>query len=263
MVTEFITRVLNKLHEKCNAEIAQLKSKVSTLEFQAQIDKHGTEETTKIFLEFKAKKEELERKVNELTPKKPQNETFYGARYKTLENIRYKSKRKVVGKAIDIELNQLFVPRQFEVQKHLKRINCTSKDLYNRAYAVGDYVAKRFTWTDDKNLDSSGDYYLYAEEALVLLNCDCEDHTFTVCSLEPEIDGAYGFYIDSKKVETGHAFNCFVYKDELYVMDTVGNKVEIHKYNDQSNYRIHYIITQNKTYEVTSGVRFGEIAGWN
>lgn len=243
-------------------EILRLTEKVNDLEQRNSLLQINNTSLTSQVQKLTTDNLNLEVKVFGLTPIPSENETFYEKNFKKIENIRYKSKRTIKSNPIDMELNQLFTPNQFEVQKHRKKINYKTPDLYNTAYRVGDYIAKLFTWTDDKNLDKSGDYYLYAEEALVLKLCDCEDHTFTVCSLEPEIDAAYGFYIDDNKKEVGHAFNCFVYKNELYIMDTVGDKVEIFKYNNQTQYRIHFIITKGKTYQVNSGVRFGEIAGW-
>ena len=84
----------------------------------------------------------------------------------------YINKRKVKDKGISISLGQMIRPEQFEVQKLKKSLKLTGK-VYNDVYTAGNWMAANVTWTDDKNLDNSGDYYLYPEETLVFRKADC------------------------------------------------------------------------------------------
>jgi hypothetical protein len=196
------------------------------------------------------------------TPKVNVLEQFCSKNYSQIDNVRYNQKRKIAGKYYAIELNQFITPGQFEVQKFKKKLKL-SNSLFTDAKIIGDTVAQLMTWTDDKNLDTSGDYYLYAEEILCLTKGDCEDHAFLVSSIQPEIGVAYGFLLDQNgKRIGGHAFNVFVYADTLYILDTVGNSAYMQNYNGQ-RYYINYIITPSKTFALDSTISFGTIAGWN
>lgn len=175
----------------------------------------------------------------------------------------YENKRKAFGQSYSVFLNELITPRSFEVQ-NFKGVNVKySKNALEAARTVGDQVAKAFTWTDDKNLDSSGDYYLFPSEAIKLKKCDCEDHAFVVASTLPEVMGvAYGFWNHPNGVREGHAFNVFIHEGELYVLDTVGDFARIKKADRQTEYDIYFIITERYTFRVKSGVQFGKLAGW-
>jgi len=183
-------------------------------------------------------------------------EKYCLAHYKVIKMLAYKQKREIKGKYYSIALNELITPNSYEVIQFFKNVKLTD-NIYQNAKLLGTITAKAITWTDDKNLDSSGDYYLYPNEIIALKKGDCEDHVFLNCSCNPEIGGAWGFY-----GEAGHAFNCFVFQDKLFILDTTGNIPEIKEYHNQTKYIIHYIITKNYTFELKSDVRFGEIAGW-
>jgi hypothetical protein len=130
---------------------------------------------------------------------------------------------------------------------------------------LGSYLSEKFTWTDDKNLDSSGDYYLYPEEILVTMKGDCEDHCFCVASFEPELIGvAYGFFYPNgkgNKENYGHAWNCALIDGELFNMETTGDTCELTKFWDTtSKYDAYFIITKKGTYEIKSSQEFGYLA---
>jgi len=77
-----------------------------------------------------------------------------------------------------------------------------------------------------------------------------------MASLFPDKLGVcYGFF-----GSTGHAFNCFVENNELFVLETTGNKANVSKYSEQDKYKIYYIITKKGTYAINKGVHFGKIA---
>jgi hypothetical protein len=189
-------------------------------------------------------------------------DAFCRAKYPQITNIRYKQKRSIKGKYYSVELNDLQNPNQFEVRKYKGKCSL-GENLYDSCKVIGDKVAKDFTWTDDKNLDSSGDYYLSCEEFIALLKGDCEDHANLVASLISEVGVAYGFFHPNAKTKYGHAFNVFVYMNQLYVLDTVGDFVYLEKFAFASEkYSINYIITKTKTYCVDGSVKFGELAGF-
>jgi hypothetical protein len=186
-------------------------------------------------------------------------EKYLKKNYKLVPNIAYKNKRKVSGLSYSIFLNELVTPNAFLIKKDLMKGVILSQDPLQRIRNVGNIVAKRIEWTDDKNLDTSGDYYLFPSETLTLNWGDCEDHAFIMMSALPkDIGGAWGFY---KK--GGHAFNVALIEGELYVVDTVADSVTITPYASQSDYTINYIITQKYTFAVDASVNFGEIAGWS
>lgn len=175
--------------------------------------------------------------------------------FKRIKNIAYKQKRNIKSQSYSIYLNEMITPNAFEVKKFFKGIDLEQGSNYDIANRVGKKISANITWIDDKNLSTSGDYYLSPSETLQLREGDCEDHVFISCSVHPEIAGAWGFY-----KTTGHAFNVFVFLNELWILDTVGDTPIILKYKDQKDYTINYIITRDNTYEVDGSTDFGEIA---
>jgi signal peptidase I len=198
---------------------------------------------------------------------KEQNQALYRAsvplieewcshHYPKISNIAYKQKRDIKGIYYSTYLNEYITPNAWEVQNIKRKLDMTG-NIANTARIIGNYIASRLTWTSDENLATSGDYYLFPAEILTYRKGDCEDHAFTVASLNPEIGVAYGFLENM-----GHAFNVFVFADRLFVLDTVGNEGDIIEYKPGQNYTIHFIITKNSTFQLKGGVNFGEIAGW-
>jgi len=207
-----------------------------------------------------ASRQEALKDIDELIdqlPKESEMDKYCKKRYVEIPLIAYKQKRKIIGKRYTISLHELITPDSWEIAEFKKGI-AKVLDKKDQFRLYGDKLSTRLTWTDDKNLDTSGDYYLYPNETLTLINADCEDHTFVMCSLDKDIGGAWGFLNSD-----GHAFNCFIYEDELYILDTVGNQSIIIKYSDQKRYKINYIITKEHAYKIDGSVQFGEIAGWN
>ncbi len=184
-------------------------------------------------------------------------DTYLKANYKQIPNFAYTQKRKVMGLSYPIYLNELVTPGSWKV-KNLMRGLPLSDQIFARVRSIGNEIATLIEWTDDKNLDTSGDYYLYPSETLTLQWGDCEDHAFVLMSCLPgDCAGAWGMYKGK-----GHAFNVFVSGNELWVADTTGNEVILLKYTDQTEYKINYIITQKYSYQLDGGIQFGELAGW-
>lgn len=185
-------------------------------------------------------------------------ETYLKEQYGTTRDIAYEQKRSIKGVSYAVSLNELITPNSFAVKKFMKNAAVTGKVAMD-AMTQGTRIAKYLTWTDDKNLDKSGDYYLYPNESLAVKNCDCEDHAFVTSSCLPEVGVAYGFLGNG-----GHAFNVFLADGKLYVLDTTADTAIIKEYKgpDLNGYRIHYIITPRYTFQLIGGTKFGVIAGW-
>jgi hypothetical protein len=182
--------------------------------------------------------------------------------YEVIPDIAYEQKREIKGFSYNVFLNELIVPNAFEVRHFLKGVVLTS-DGWQRARNVGNLVAKRLTWRSDKNLLGSDDYYLYPSEVLALREGDCEDHAFLMASLLPgELGVAYGFWDNGSGKRIAHAFNVLLYKGELFTLDTVSDNVSMLYYDERSTYTIHYVVTQDATFQLVSGTDFGRIAGW-
>jgi hypothetical protein len=185
-------------------------------------------------------------------------EIFCKKNYVQIPNIAYKNKRSVKSLSYSVFLNEIFTPEAYMIAQLKKGVLLKPEDRFQRWRNLGNVVAKRLTWTDDKNLDKSGDYYLYPSETLVMNKGDCEDHSFVMASALPEDLGvAYGFWNGG-----GHAFNVGVLNGDLYIIDTVGDEVNIKLLKTQTEYVIHFIITPKLTFQVRGGTQFGEIAGY-
>lgn len=177
-------------------------------------------------------------------------------KFKKIPMIAYKQKREIRGKYYSIALNELITPNAYEVIKFKKGL-VTNSNLLQNATNIGNAIAKYLTWDDDKNLDTSGDYYLMPNESIARVKADCEDTANVTASMHEEIGVAYGF----AESIGWHCFNVFIYQSNLYIMDNVGNVAHIALY-DRSGYKIYYIITANNAYQVDGSEKFGQIAGW-
>jgi hypothetical protein len=185
-------------------------------------------------------------------------ELYLKKHYPRMPNVAYAQKRSIKEASYSIFLNELIQPNAYEVKKFRKTC-LLSDDRLQRIRSTGNKVAQYLTWTDDANLATSGDYYLFPAEALTIKDCDCEDHAAVVSSLLPnDVASAWGFY-----KEGGHCFNVAVIEGKLYVIDTVGNTVVIKQYEGQSDYSINYIVTQRYTFVLDGTVSFGSIAGYD
>lgn len=235
--------------EGLTAENKQLKSDVEYVNFILK----SSDETI----------DSLKNEIEELMDVDTKLEKFCKARYVQIGNMAYKHKRSIDDVSYSIFLNELVTPLSWEVQNLMRNYNLKYKDNITRAKIIGDRIGGILTWDDDHNLATSGDYYLYPNETISRKLGDCEDHAFVAMSCHPEMGGAWGFFVDQQKNEYGHAFNCFVHEDKLYVLDTVGNSASIVEYvKNTCGYRIHYIITSKYTFMLETGVIFGELAGW-
>jgi hypothetical protein len=184
--------------------------------------------------------------------------------YKDKRIVQFKTKSKTLNGEVVVYLNQLITPKAFEVLKFASTIKTQG---YNRMFALADKTAKHTTWVDELNLYTSGDFYLYPEEALTFMRhtCDCEDVSFVIASFDPDRAAVcYGFMTDKVTGQRfGHAYPVYLdTNDQLHIFEATGNGVVATQFDDKY-YEPYFIITQSKTYKVKSGVRFGTIAGWD
>jgi len=255
-LTSYFSKDAMKKAQKLQLSLQQKEEELTLL--QSSLKASKKKDNAQI-TDLKIQIEELHKKINTITLSQQSGlEQYCDKHFKKIPMIAYKQKRDIKGKYYSIALNELISPDSYAVYEHKKGLDLTG-DVMSRARIIGDKTAKVLTWTDDKNLDKSGDYYLYPNEALALKKCDCEDHSYVNASCDPEIGMAWGFY-----KTTGHCYNLFVRNNQLYILDTVGNtaNVLLWKGNRHTDYKIHYIITKKFAYEVDGSVIFGDIAGW-
>jgi hypothetical protein len=192
-------------------------------------------------------------------------DSYLTGNYTSITNIAYKNKRSSQKTPFAVYLNQFITPNAFEVLK-FKRLNTKALDHYTQMRDLGSALSKLTTWVDESKLYDSGDYYYYPEETLTgqRKQCDCEDVSFTMASFNADISCvAYGFYNHPQtKQRFGHAFPVFVYDDNLYIVETTGDSVELVPFEDE-RYEPCFLITATKTYQVRSGVQFGNLASWD
>lgn len=252
-VFEDLTQYQNKL-QQCRAEILH-NTKMQASAEQKIIELHKQLQDTRE--DLVNAQIELEKTTTQIS----YIDEYLSKQYKQTANHNYKQKRKYQEHDVTVSPNEMITPTAYEVLKFSRTLH-TQTDIWQFIVAAGSKTARTITWTDDKNLATSGDYYLYPNETLISKKGDCEDHAFVMASILPTHIGiAYGFYIQNGQ-KVGHAWNVAVYKNELWYIDTVTNRVQLGKMQNSDIYYAHYILTPTKTYELDGSVRFGKLAGW-
>jgi len=185
-------------------------------------------------------------------------EEYCTKHFKKVNKFAYKDKGRIGSSTFPVYPNEMIQPDSFLVVKERRKIpKATDKFLWYGN--IGKHVDKILTWTKDKQVHGFTDIYPTPADTLTLKHEDCDGHAFLVSSIEPEIGLCFGFY---KK--EGHAFNCFVYEQELYILETnavfdKNKNFKIQKYLNQEDYKIHFIFTKDNTYELDGSVHFGEV----
>jgi len=257
VIQEFFTREKDLYIVELSEENKFLKEETSeldkTISFLQNVLKGLTTRITELY-----KKISVLKKENYYLNDNTELDDYCKKHFQEIGSIAYKQKRKIQNNYYSVSLNELVTPKSYMVKKFFKDIKLTN-NTRNNAKLIGNRTGRRIKWTSDKNLDTSGDYYLYPAETIVDKKGDCEDFTFVNMSGYKEIGGAWGYYKTN-----GHAFNIFVYKGSIWILDSTGGGASIHKWkgNTEDDYKIHYIITRNHTYKVLGGVQFGVLAGW-
>jgi len=263
-------------------ELDTYKNNVS---YYKQLISLNDKQYTKDIITFSEENEHLLDKIsllnNNISELKEQNEylldsvvseidNWLSEKYKIIPNKVYKNKRKFDGKIINVFLNQLITPDAFEVLKFKKKLKLNSDD-YNNVKEATDKVAKHTTWTGDDTLYNMVDFYNYPEEVLVIKLADCECIANTITSLfHKKIGTGYGFYNHKGYSETdkglGHAFNVFVWNNDLYIAEGTGTRAVLHRYNPtdkNEQYHLLFVITKDYTYKCTDeNIEFGYLVNW-
>lgn len=258
---------------KYDKNIAQLEEKKKQLEQSLDTTKEEMDKLEKKLANYKKKckneKAKYQQMVDNLQSqvedlkldafgRETELEKFCEKRYEKANKIAYAKKRLIEDEPVAIYMNELITPDAYKVEEFFKDTDLKSGSIKQIAERIGDKMASDLIWKSDRFLKGEGDYYLYPNEILSLGWGDCEDHAYVACSAYPDIGGAWGFYRTDKEDDWGgHAFNVFVYNDELYVLETTGNRGKIYRYEDTEKYKIHYIITKNKTFILDDSARFG------
>jgi hypothetical protein len=178
--------------------------------------------------------------------------------FEEVPKFAYKEKGIFKNNRYSMYPNELISPESFLVTKCRREVGTIPKDFKAWVLKVGKYVDNRLKWTSDKDTSGNIDTWQDIYATILSKREDCENHSSLAASIEPELGIAFGFC-----GETGHAWNVFMYKDELWCLETNsvydrGRNARVFKYKGQSKYKIHFIFTQNKTFQcVTKPVRFG------
>lgn len=191
----------------------------------------------------------------------PELDQWLDKHYMKVGMFGYKNKRYINKTPYTVFINQLIEPEAYEVKKLYQQL---PKPLIGLKFyeKIAELVDKTLHWTSDiENIDKR-DYYFTASESIVNKDADCDDHAQVVASLGyPDIGICFG------KAGSGyHAFNCFVYKDELWILETnsvrdYNNNNWVIKYSEQDRYKIKYVFTKHGTYDLNTkwDIQFGEV----
>jgi hypothetical protein len=178
--------------------------------------------------------------------------------FKSVEKFAYKDKGIFKDIRYGMYPNELIQPELFLVQQLRKEIGSKPTNMLSWAGKVAQYVDNRLKWVSDDDTDSTLDAYQDVYATILSPKQDCENHASLVSSIEPEFGIAFGFC-----GKTGHAWNVFVINDELWCIETnsvrdYNRNAKVFKYADQDLYKIHWIFTQNGTYQcVPKPTNFG------
>lgn len=205
----------------------------------------------KQLIESNNKIKELE--INLKNQNKTPLELYLESNYREVSKFSYKGKRIIQGKEISVYPNELITPDSYRVLRFKKDRNFSQYDSLRDDYKYLGYakeVDRLLVWTADKLVWKLDDEYCYPNETIVLAKDDCEGHAILMASLDNNIGLCYGMC-----GSTGHAFNVFLYNNELYCIETnsvsdFGDNARIFKYSGQTLYDIHWIMTKNHTYKI-------------
>lgn len=237
-----------------------LKDKISTLHSELQILSSSKVTKAKKLDELQEMVAELTK--NELTP----IDDFLSKQYTEVPKFAYQNKRRYNGKQYAVLFNAMISPEDWSVTQAKKEIGALSDNMRDRALTIGRWVDRKIRWVSDEETSGMPDFYHYPCESLIDGRSDCESHSILVSSIDPDNFGiAFGNTRRDNK-GTWHAWNVFVHNNELWMLETnsvanfpnAGN-TWIKKASD-SEYRMNWIFTKNKTFRVDGSMHFGHIA---
>lgn len=215
------------------------------------------------------KKQELINIVKEFTEQDSsltEIEMYCQKAFKEVPKFAYNDKRRYLGIKYAVYPNELIQPDKFIVDKARKEIGTLPPNCLQKAEVIGRYVDRMLHWTSDQDSTGMPDYYHSPVESLVSKKVDCDSHSLLVASLQPTFFGVAFGNTERNNKGTWHAWNVFLHNDELYCLETNsvanfsnGGNTRVFKYSTGS-YRINWIFTKNKTFEVDRTIHFGIIA---
>ena len=169
-----------------------------------------------------------------------------------IHNFVYKDKIIIGDIKIPCNMREMITPNSYVVEKIRNSISKSENKLfwYQR---VMNKVTGMVKWTTDGRDDN----YYYPAYTLQVGRGDCDDFAFAQCSIEPELANAFGFWDRGDGKPIGHSFAVGIVEGELWVFDAT--PCVLLKYEDNKQYSINYIITQNSIYAVNDDTNFGDI----
>ena len=201
------------------------------------------EDSQNIVLQLQNKNIELLKKVDTDT----EFEKFCKSKFKVVENFAYADKRRYNDIKYPVYPNEMIQPNKFIVEKFRSKLKkCYSTK--SKAIKWGQAVDDRLKWTRDRDTTGMSDYFSSPVESLLEFKKDCEDHSILMSSLSDDFGMCWGFCNGG-----GHAFNCFIYHNELWCVETNSifdnnRNVRVFKYEGQTIYDIHWIYTKKYTF---------------
>lgn len=202
--------------------------------------------------------EKLNEEIDSLQPTESKINAILGQKFKQIPNISYKNKRTVNDKDIPITLNQLITPNAYLVKKLRKTIKPKSSTDLSLAFAGADKVARITGYITDMDNFGVIDNFAYPEEVIAKGKDDCESTSMLSVSLYPEIMGfAFGQW-DRQNGKIGHSWVIISNNNELWECEVTGLRAKIWKFGTREEYNPQFIVTQDKTFRVRSGVSFGK-----
>lgn len=264
---EIINFIKNLIFKSYIDEITDLKNQIEVLSYNNTILSNNV---SQLESDLKCSNESLNNMVDENIilnkeivdlNNKLENQTstkidYSLSEFTVIPNIAYKNKRK---DDTIVFLNQTITPNSFEIE-HLRQTLNLQEATHNNFIKFGNFIAKNINWVDE-----TIDNYAYPEEVLsiirslkTIVNDDCDTVTDIFVSMFPENScKIMGYYISDLGNKVGHAFVRFINENgKSMYMELTGLQCSTFEI-DNTQYIPYIAITQNKTYQIKSGLKFG------
>ena len=251
--------VLDNFYPEVVKELDILGSDIITL--QNKINSLSTKINTINLTKAELKEQIQEMSKSFLTP----IDDFLAENYQEVSKFAYNNKRRYNGKQFPVYPNEMITPDSYYAVALRKELSPLSYNIKDRALDIGRRIDRAIRWVSDEDTTGMPDFYHYIAESIIDGRSDCESHCFAVSSIDPDNFGiAFGNTQKDNK-GTWHAWNVFVYNNELWVLETNsvanfpnGGNTWIRKVKD-SNYTMDWIFTKHKTFKVRGSTHFGHI----
>ena len=248
----------------CEADLQKIAELSAQIDISASREIDLREEVIFLEDELKHQKNILKELKEEQADKYNEVDVYCKKRYPEIPNRAYTNKRDFLDVTYTEFINTYIQPNSYPIMKFKDQFShywSDSPTFFDTVRRVCDYYNRLIVYTSDMDLHNSVDYYQTPAETIAIKKGDCEDFAFILASVFPEQLGvAYGFYRNG----IGHAFNVFMWNDELWIVDASNHRSEMYRVDGKNHdYIIHFIITPKHTYLVRMGVEFGNLAGWS